>query len=468
MMAIFDNFDDNDNQMLEINEFIDMFVSTYIIRPSEDQGEKEAYSKMHEGDESGKKGVNELKSENSRTKDDKKVVHFEEVAEEASREARSKKPKRFIALSRPTFMLNPLPNSSQEEEIRSYLQKKLSILYSFVTKKDYLTKKEFMLLALNRDACHFFETTMKELDQIIQGMGCRSELIIPYSYEKMISYLGYSVKRDSLYAEFLNLRDLNFDLASEKLENILFLRTDEIKNEFEANEKLRKYRTRNQNQGSGSYQNFYLNTIKQYMAKFAKSYKSTREQEESHSAVESPGNKKGLQRLIKVGASSQGKVRISLAGKGVEAFPLISEKLKDKIKANIKSQLKDSSKKALDISKKALEAVRTSNKRSVLKVVKRDLDIKGFECKEALTVEKFYRRSSSNIKLKSRPQLDSMSKINLSLETQEAKKPISLSSIPKLQNRISELLPPEKNRPVMKQRGISPFSDNKILNSDLV
>ena len=70
----------------------------------------------------------------------------------------------------------------------------------------------------------------------------QTELVIPYSFEKMISYLGYSTRRDVLYKEFVKFRHHDYHEASTQLEELLFLKMKEIQESGDSKKKLMDYR----------------------------------------------------------------------------------------------------------------------------------------------------------------------------------------------------------------------------------
>lgn len=83
---------------------------------------------------------------------------------------------------------------------------------------------------------------MRELTQKIDVMKKQTELVIPYSFEKMISYLGYSTRRDVLYKEFIEFKNVKYQKASDQLEELLFLKMKEIQESGDSKKKLMDYR----------------------------------------------------------------------------------------------------------------------------------------------------------------------------------------------------------------------------------
>ena len=83
---------------------------------------------------------------------------------------------------------------------------------------------------------------MRELTQKTDAMKKQTELVIPYSFEKMISYLGYSTRRDVLYKEFIEFKNVKYQKASDQLEELLFLKMKEIQESGDSKKKLMDYR----------------------------------------------------------------------------------------------------------------------------------------------------------------------------------------------------------------------------------
>jgi len=221
MMAIFDNFDEDGNGNLELDEFLDMFEGIYLRNADE----------ASDGDP--QEGIRK---------------HFR-VYRYKHRDERL--------------------TNDQISMIREFLKEKFMRFYNFVTTKDALTKPEFIMLALDPKANDYFQEIMKELDTLIKGLKRDPEVTIPYSFEKMISYLGYSSKRDTLYNKYYEIRDEDFLKASESLENILFLKSAEIKQEHEDNEKLRKYKLKHAM--SGNFKGLHLGAMGSLFNKLAAS-----------------------------------------------------------------------------------------------------------------------------------------------------------------------------------------------------
>ena len=211
MMAIFQNFDEDGNSQLEIEEFLDMFINTFVYCPPQEV-------------------------ENSILYEPKSLDSIGRIVteEDAEKKIRFKRPKDIDDKDRLT--------EEQLVTIRDELERQFVSFYTFVTKKDYLSKSEFINLALDKDANDFFLQIMRDLTAMIKQMGKRTEMEIPYSFEKMISYLGYCTQRDNLYGEFKKHCKLNFKEASNHLEELLFLKSGEIKEAGIGRSRMDKYR----------------------------------------------------------------------------------------------------------------------------------------------------------------------------------------------------------------------------------
>lgn len=211
MMAIFQNFDEDGNGQLEIDEFLDMFINTFVFSWPEDteySGPPDPLSLDEQG----------------------RVV----TEDDPEKKIRFKRPKDIDEKDRLT--------QEQLDTIREFLDQHFRSFYTFVTKKHYLSKSEFINLALDKDANDFFLQIMRELTNMIKEMGKRTEMEIPYSFEKMIGYLGYCTQRDFQYGMFKQQCKTNFKEASKHLEQLLFLKSEEIKDANQGRTKLDHYR----------------------------------------------------------------------------------------------------------------------------------------------------------------------------------------------------------------------------------
>lgn len=194
MMAIFKQFDSDGNEQLDQDEFLTMMIDTYISAPDN--------------------------------------------------------PANFKAKNK----IDPVYQFTEEEidQIKEFLQPKIDKLYRFVTKRDFLSKQEFINLALDPNATDFFADAMRELSEMIKVMRKTTEMIIPNSFEKMTSYLGYDTNRNNLYHDFRTYRDYDYSRASVHLEELLFLKDSEIKQAGENQKKLFAYRQKTTGR-SGSF-----------------------------------------------------------------------------------------------------------------------------------------------------------------------------------------------------------------------
>lgn len=382
MMEIFDNFDEDGNAKLELDEFLGMFVSTYLhgknaeisstwkpeklekLDKSEslDKSEKNAKPFPSSPKTPGKLLENSRSDHNSIskfTKDDggSEVDNLANVHFRATKNIRVEE--RIPSASLPIFEDFLLPRFQQ--------------FYQFVTKKDYLTKEEFILLAFDPQANEHFQETMKLLAHMVKESGKRPEREIPYTFSKMIGYLGYSSRRDYLYKKFLKSRDHDYLDASNHLEDILFLKSDQIKQEYDSNEKLRKYRMKTTSNVK-SKAAMHLEAMGQFLTKLLQRRTNTKEiteveMEEGTEEAKSETAPVGLKRLVPVDPSYVNQLKIDVKTQKRPQL-MLADRTKARIKARIHADLKSAQTSALEEVKKDLHKATQSNSMLVYKLVR--------------------------------------------------------------------------------------------------
>ena len=322
LMSIFDNFDEDGNHMLDLNEFLDMFIGTYIYKD---------VAVRAEGN-----------------------VHF--IVRKNTHESMTDDP-------------------SKIEQIREYLSWNFKRFYEFVTKKDYLTKEEFILLAVDKKANEYFESIMKSLSVLLEELGVRTERVIPFSFEKMISYLGYSSKRDQLYKGFLNNKDQNIHHASKQLEDILLLKADQIKEEFESNEKLQKYRSKTS--GAQSKKGgLHIAAMGLFLSKFLKrtdTKDSLQDPPSTDNFKDEEPRKSGLSKLLKVDTENIKHLKVNVKSNSLRKNNKMSENMKQKIKEKIKKDLLKAKQQAKYESTQMLSKVTHTTNSHTLDLIKQQL-----------------------------------------------------------------------------------------------
>ena len=278
MMAIFDNFDEDHSGTLEIDEFLDMFIGTYICL---DQPKEEMMDKVIE--DNGK-DLNELPIASQGRVQTQQSSNASNKSGNATK-SEPEEPEKFRFVVPKYIYEAERFTTEQLKEIREHLEIQFTKFYQFVTEKDNLSKADFINLALDKAANEFFLDVMKQLSKKIEKMKKTTEQVIPYSFEKMISYLGYRTKRDELYTEFMNNRDKDIHKASIYLEKLLLLKDDEYNNEDETQVKLMKYRMKS----TGRSSNFHINTLGLYLNDTMKQNKGKHGQQNSRPSLETSG-----------------------------------------------------------------------------------------------------------------------------------------------------------------------------------
>ena len=381
MMEIFDNFDEDGNAKLELDEFLGMFVSTYlhgksaelsvsqkIERPekldrSNSLERSEKQPKVFPSSPKGGTTIGNPKSENNSvskfTKEDAQpdleafaTVHF--------RATKNIKPEERIP-------------SAKLSDYEQFLLPRFQQFYAFITKKDYLTKEEFIQLAFDPKANEHFQETMKELAVMVERAGKKPEQEIPYTFAKMISYLGYSSRRDYLYKRFLNSRDEDYLDASNHLEDLLFLKSDQIKQEYDSNEKLRKYRMKTTSMVK-SKAAIHLEAMGQFLTKLLLRKTNTKELVEAYPEEETDEAKSssvptGLKRLVQVDPNYVSQLKIDVKTQKKPQLAL-ADKVKERIRSRIKSDLKTARATALEDVKHDLEEAKKLNSVLVYRLVR--------------------------------------------------------------------------------------------------
>ena len=209
LIAIFNKFDSNGDGTLEIDEFLDMFIQTYL---------NENYNTNQET-------IPDKTKDQEDEDEDEKEIKFEKNKQEIS-------PEKQI-------------NGNFLFYIAQWLKNKIKIFYSFITSKDGLNLEEFIKVCINPEAMNFFMKTMIELNKLIQNNGKESLRFIPFSFDKMVHFLGEQAKREKLYEEFIQVKESSPLKAFEILKQLYI--TDLSAEEKEKiaqykNKKLRKER----------------------------------------------------------------------------------------------------------------------------------------------------------------------------------------------------------------------------------
>lgn len=191
LIAIFRNFDVDGDGQLDINEFLSMFIQTYI---------NEDYNRNEE--------------------------------------------ENYVNSS--TAKLVPEENKIKGEfffEVKKNLKTQFQNFYHFITKNDYLSLEEFIQLCLNKEAINYFMKIMKELNEEIENEGKETLRFIPFSFDKMVKFLGMESNRKKDFNKFLNTR--NDDLI-QAFEILMGLFVKETKKEEREKNKMRRdeYRKR--------------------------------------------------------------------------------------------------------------------------------------------------------------------------------------------------------------------------------
>lgn len=166
LIAIFKNFDADGNGELEIDEFLDMFIITFLTKEEVTNPTK-------------------IFSAKNVVSPEKKI------------------------------------NGECLEELKIFLTEGFQKFYSYITKKHFLTLEEFIRLCLNRKAIEFFVQLMKMLMVTIDKMGKVPLRFIPLSFDKMVKLLGQESKKDEIYKEFIEIRDQNPPKAFKLLSGLM-------------------------------------------------------------------------------------------------------------------------------------------------------------------------------------------------------------------------------------------------------
>lgn len=164
LKTIFQNFDADGNGELEIEEFLDMFIQSFISK----EYSSEIQKKVHEIEEIGNTDDNESNFEISKTKIDK---------------SKMKIIKSLI-------------------EIDTFLKTRFQLYYNHITFKNSLNLNEFISLSCDGDASNYFKSTMIDLNQLLNSLGILPIRTIPQEFELMIDYLRYQSQRQQLIDSF--------------------------------------------------------------------------------------------------------------------------------------------------------------------------------------------------------------------------------------------------------------------------
>ena len=317
MMDIFNNFDDDSNGKLDIKEFLNMFVHTFIS------------SEIPESEKSAG------------------LKHRFKVSIEIEKEFRV----------------------SHEEvvKLKKYLYPKFKFFYSFVTNNDYLEKTEFIMLALDKKASDYFNVVMKEVMKIIEDWKKKTELILPLSFEKMINYLGYRTKRDKLYSEFIQMKDTDFDSAGKKLEEIVFLRNQEFTEEEKEKENKMKMKE-DEKKKLMDQKNFFMTAVGRYLMKMMKQKEEQEAKFTIHPDLQDGGSPQKTEQGFSFEDNKKAKLPSILQRTEIGG---ISQNLKKKIEKKILDSVSISSMRAISESNKEQSMVLRSQKQSVLKLMQR-------------------------------------------------------------------------------------------------
>jgi len=166
LRSIFNNFDDDGNGQLEIDEFLGMFIKIYVY----DSAPHKLFQQEEEEVQARRRmSTYSLSLEN-------RVLEIEK---------QKKKRNRVKVL-----------------KIKKFLREKFLQYYTFVTKHDYLSLDDFVALTINEDASEFFKNTMLEMKELLTSLDIQPAKAVPLEFDLMIDYLGYASLREQKLKEY--------------------------------------------------------------------------------------------------------------------------------------------------------------------------------------------------------------------------------------------------------------------------
>lgn len=339
LMNIFENFDSDGNEQLEISEFVQMFITAYL-------------SPSFGGEESNKRFYIDREIPESRKLTNKDAEYFEKV-----------------------------------------LQEKFIRLYKYATRKDYLSKLEFVKLAMHEEASSYFSQIMRELEEELRSKGKEPEIKIPTSFEKMTIHLGYCSQRDKLYQKYLELRDVDFNRAAENIEKILFLKSDQNKMEDDEEMLLIEFKEK---MWLNKFKNFHLNAVARFIwnlgSDIRETHRKKKEEDDDDENEDSQfrdwkkeekqkqGLKEGAQ--FSIWSSHVNKDATWLADKKnwkksivchFTNHEVVNSIMKRKVDAPLKKHLQKGISKGKSMAAESISKVMESNKKAVLELVQQDM-----------------------------------------------------------------------------------------------
>jgi len=316
LMAIFDNFDDNGNGRLDLQEFLQMFESCYLSN-----------------DTKGKEST-------------------------------------IISLASGKLSETAL---TQEEllPIRAYLRTKFKSYYEYVTHRDYLTQSEFIQLALDARANSHFQEIMLGLLAHLATLNTQPQSTIPLSFVSMIDNLGYISRRNKLYRAWIEKKDDDYPVAFEYLKKMVFLK---VKDGVKESEKRKKFGSGRVKMGGGGpgEEGLYMHTFGEFFTKVMAKKKlgGSEDVKDVRTIIEEKKKLKGLERLIKIDYSYLNN-SASLVPDFATSRVDLSQKQKDDISSKIKKAAKITHKKTLSETSEELAKLRESGSRSSFKILKK-------------------------------------------------------------------------------------------------